>query len=140
MSVRANFADIYRECVTEVCKAERNRRGKSSYLIGQQQENKATWFLWFRPSHQWRNLFYFSRREKNRLSIVQIIDQFKFFTLRFLSRKNKEKKFILTNIFFFLTSIQFVTCALRENLSNRPLEYKLHSFWPLFCTLQSAVA
>ena len=34
---------------------------------------------------------------KNRLSIVQITHQFKFFTLRFLSRKNVEKKFVLTN-------------------------------------------
>ena len=56
---------------------------------------------------------------KNRLSIVQITHQFKFLTLRFLSRKNGEKKFVLTNNFFFLTSIQFVACALRENLSDR---------------------
>ena len=36
---------------------------------------------------------------KNRLSIDQITHQFKFFTLRFLSRKNVEKKFVLTNKF-----------------------------------------
>ena len=36
---------IYGECVTEVCEAERNWRGKSSQLIGQQQENKANWFF-----------------------------------------------------------------------------------------------
>ena len=45
--------------------------------------------------------------------------QFKFFTLRFLSRQNVENKFVLTNKFFFVTSIQFVASALRENLSNR---------------------
>ena len=39
--------------------------------------------------------------------------------LRFMSRKNVKKKFILTNKIFFVTSIQFVACALRENLSNR---------------------
>ena len=38
---------------------------------------------------------------KNRLLIVQITHQFKFFTLRFLSRKNVEKKFVLTNKTFF---------------------------------------
>ena len=37
-SVRA----IYGECVTEVCEAERNRREKSSSLIGQQQETGLT--------------------------------------------------------------------------------------------------
>jgi len=40
MSVRANFMDIYfwGECVTDVCEAEWNWIGKSSQLIGQQQE------------------------------------------------------------------------------------------------------
>ena len=36
-----------------------------------------------------------------------------------MSRKKVKKKFVLTNNFFFVTSIQFVACALRENLSNR---------------------
>ena len=39
--------------------------------------------------------------------------------LRFLSRKKVKKKFVLTNKFFFVTSIQFTACALRENLSSR---------------------
>ena len=56
---------------------------------------------------------------KNRLSIFQITHQFELFTLRFPSRKNVEKKFVLTNKIFFVTSIQFVACALRENLCNR---------------------
>ena len=56
---------------------------------------------------------------KNRLSIVQITDQFKFFILRSLSRKDEEKKFVLTNNIFFVTSIQFVACTFRENLSSR---------------------
>ena len=56
---------------------------------------------------------------KSRLLIVQITHQFKFFTLRFLSRQNvKTNSFWQTNC-FFVTSIQFVACALRENLSNR---------------------
>ena len=37
-----------------------------------------------------------------------------------MSRKKVKQKFVLTtNFFFFVTSIQFVACALRENLSNR---------------------
>ena len=39
MSMRANFANICGECVTELCEAERDWRGKSSSLIGQQQTN-----------------------------------------------------------------------------------------------------
>ena len=38
---------------------------------------------------------------KIRLSIVQMTHQFKFFTLRFLSRQNVENKFVLTNKIFF---------------------------------------
>ena len=38
---------------------------------------------------------------KIRLSIVQMTHQFKFFTLRFLSRQNVENKFVLTNKNFF---------------------------------------
>ena len=37
----------------------------------------------------------------------------------FLSRKNVEKKFVLRSKKIFATSIQFVACALRGNLSNR---------------------
>ena len=40
MPVWANFADfIYGQYVIEVCEAERNWRGKSRELIGQQQTN-----------------------------------------------------------------------------------------------------
>ena len=117
---RVSRTFIYKECVTEICVAERNWRGNYRLkLICQRQENKAYWFLWFWPRNHWRNLFHFLWREKNRLSIVKITHQFKVFTLRFLSRQNVENKFVWTNIFFFVTSFQFVACALRENLSNR---------------------
>ena len=36
---RISRMSIYGECVTEVCEAERNWRGKSSQMIGQQQTN-----------------------------------------------------------------------------------------------------
>ena len=74
-------------------------------------------FLWFRSRHHWRNLFHFSQRQNNRLSIVQITDQFNFFTLGFLSRKKRNSFWQAKT--FFLTWIQFVACALQENLSNR---------------------
>ena len=38
---------------------------------------------------------------KNRLWIVQVTYQFKFFSLSFLSRKKVKKKFVLTNKNFF---------------------------------------
>ena len=37
-----NLVDIHRECVVEVCEAERNWRGKSSELIRQWQETCLT--------------------------------------------------------------------------------------------------
>ena len=110
---------IYGECVTEVCEAEWNWHRKSSQLIGHQQQNKANWFLWFRSRYHWRNLLHFSQRVKIVFRSSKITHQFKFFTFRFLSRKNREKKFILKYKSFFVTSIEFVPCALRENLSNR---------------------
>ena len=48
---------------------------------------------------------------KSRLSIVQITHQFKFFTLRFLTRQIVENKLMFIR--------NFVACASRENLSNR---------------------
>ena len=33
---------------------------------------------------------------------------------------------------FFVTSIQFVACALRENVFNQSSEVQLYSFWALF--------
>ena len=97
MSVGANFAGIYLQGMRD-----RSMRSGTELAreIGQQQENNANWFLWFRLSHHWRNLFLFSQREKIVFSIVQITDQFKSFTLRFLSRQNVENKIVLTNNFF----------------------------------------
>ena len=136
---------IYRECVTEVCEAKRNWRKKSSELIGQQQENKANWVLWFRPSNRWRNLFHFLRQEKNRLSIVQMTDQFNSFTLRFLSRQNVENKFVLTNKIFFrnFNPIRRLRVARKPSCLTGPLEFKYCVMFALvlgvICTIRSAV-
>ena len=67
----------------------------------------------FRPSHHCCNLFHFSQREK-----VVFTSSKLHIKSSFSSRKTVEKKFILTNKFFFVTSIQFIACALRANLSN----------------------
>ena len=121
MSVRANFADI---CLRRM----RDRSMRSGTELAREiqvtdwstagEEGKLVFVVLTTPSLvQFISLF---TTEKNPLSIVQITYQFKFFTLRFLSRKKVEKKFVLTNKFFFLvTSIQFIACALRENLSNQ---------------------
>ena len=68
MCVQANFADIY-------LRGMRDRSMRSGTELAREiqlteQENKANWFSWFRPRHHWRNLFHFSQREKNRLSIA----------------------------------------------------------------------
>ena len=89
MSVWANFADIYL----------RGMRDRSMLGAG----NPANWLVNSRRTRQTgfcRNLFHFSQREK----IVQVTYQFKFFTLRFVSRKKLKKKFVLTNNFFFFVN------------------------------------
>ena len=121
MSMRANFADIYLQGM-------RNRSMRSGTDLAREiqltdwstagERGKLVLVVSTKPSlAQFISLF---TTGKNRLSIVQITHQLKFFTLRFLSRKKVERKFVWTNkFFFFVTSIQFVACALRENLSNR---------------------
>ena len=132
---------IYRECVTEVYEAKRNWRGKSSQLIGQQQQNNSNWFCRFRSRHHWRNLFHFSHGKKNRLLIVQITDQFNFFTERFLSRKNLGKKFVLTSKNFFRKLNSF--CRLRKKLSNRSSRVQIPRDicyrFGRYCTLRSGI-
>ena len=104
MFVRANFADIY-------LRGKRNRSMRSGTELAREiqltgwstvgEQGKLV-FLWFRPSHHWRNfMISLFTTGKNRLSIVQIMHKFKFFSLRFLSRKNVKKKFVLTNKNFF---------------------------------------
>ena len=116
MSVRANFVDIY-------LKGMRDRRIRGGTELAREIQ-PTDWStageqgkISTKPSlAQFISLF---TTGKNRLLIVQITDQFKFFTIRFLSRQIVENKFVLTNKIFLVTSIQFVACALRENLSNR---------------------
>ena len=103
--------------MTEVCEAERNWRGKSS------RRTRQTGFCGF--DHAITGAIYFTfDNGKSCLAIVQIRvspNQFKFFTLRFLSRKNLEKKLVLTNKIFFcnFNAIQFIACVLGENLPNQ---------------------
>ena len=100
MSVRANFADIY-------LRGMRDRRMRSETELTQEiqltdwstagEQGKLVFVVSITPSlAQFISLFTLG---KNRFSIVQITHLFKFFTSRFLSRKNVEKKFVVTNNF-----------------------------------------
>ena len=110
---------IYGECMTGVCQTEWNWRGKSNLLIGQQKENKAKWFLRFRPSYHWHNLFHFSQREKIVFRSSKLHINWSIFALRFVPRKKRRKEIRFDqHILLFETSIQFVACVLGENLSN----------------------
>ena len=102
MSVRANFADIY-------LRGMRDRSMRSGTELAREiqltdwstagEQGKLVFVVSTTPSlAQFISLF---TTGKNRLWIVQITHQFKFFTLRFLSRKNVEKKFVLRNKSFF---------------------------------------
>ena len=102
MSVWANFADIYLRGI-------RDRSMESGMELAREiqltdwstagEQGKLIFVVPTKPSLvQFISLF---TTGKNHLSIVQITHQFKFFTLRFLSRKNIEKKFVLTNKNFF---------------------------------------
>ena len=51
--------------------------------------------------HAITGAIYFTFHNRNPLSILKITDQSKFFNLRFLSRKNEQKKFVLTSKNFF---------------------------------------
>ena len=98
MSVRANFVDIY-------LRGMRDRSMRSGTELAREiqptdwstagEQGKLVFVVSTKPSlAQFISLF---TTGKSRLSIVQITHQFKFFTSRFLSRKNLEKKFVLTS-------------------------------------------
>ena len=124
MSVRPNFADIHLRGIRDVKRCISTRMPSGTELAREIQltdwstaREQGKLVLRFRL-HHWRNLFHFSQREKIVFRLSKLYINCSIFTQRFLSRKNVEKKLILTK-FFFVTSIQFVACALRENLSNR---------------------
>ena len=81
--------------------ARRNRIGAgnpANLLVNKRRTGQSGFCDFGQPSR--RNLFPFSKG-KNRLSIFPITHQLKFFTLRFLSRKNLGKELVLTNKSFF---------------------------------------
>ena len=74
MYVRANFADIYLQGMSD-----------RSMQSGMELAREIQLTVWSTAGEQGKLVFCgfdFSQREKNRLSIVQITDQFKFFTLK----------------------------------------------------------
>ena len=102
MSMRANFAYIY-------LRGMRDRSMRSGTELAQEIQLTD----WSTAGKQGKLVFVVSTTQslvqfislfttgKNRHWIVQITHQFKFFTLRFLSRKKGEKKFVLRNKSFF---------------------------------------
>ena len=106
MSVRANFADTYlrgmrdrsmrsgMELAREIQLTDRSTAGEQGKLV-------------FVVSTKLSLAQFISllTTGKHPLSIVQMTHQFKFSTLRFLSRKNVEKKFVLTNKICFCNFI-----------------------------------
>ena len=102
MSVRANFADIY-------LRGMRDRSMRSGTELAREiqltdwstagERGKVFFLVSITPSlAQCISLF---TTGKNRLWIFQVTHQFKFFSLRFLTRKKVKKKFVLTNKIFF---------------------------------------
>ena len=119
MSVRANFVDIYLQGM-------RDRRMRSGMELAPEiqltdwstagERGKLVFVVSTKPSCTGAIYSTFTTR-KIRLSIVQITHQFKFFTLRFLSRQNVENKFVLTDKIFFrdLEPIRCL-CVARKSL------------------------
>ena len=100
MSVWANFADIY-------LRGMRDRSVRSGTELAREiqltdwstarEQGKLVFVVSIKPSlAQFISLF---TAGKNRLSIIQMTRQFKFFTLRFLSRKKRRKEIVLTKTF-----------------------------------------
>ena len=100
--MRANFADIYLQGI-------RDKRMRSGTELAREMQLTD----WSTAGEQDKLVFAVSTEQslaqfislfttgKNRLSIVQMTHQFKFFTLRFLSRQNVKNKFVLTKKIVF---------------------------------------
>jgi len=138
MSVQVNFADIYLQGM-----GDRSMQSgmelpweiqlTDSWTAGAQ--GKLVLVVLTKPSLG--NLFHFSQQEKYRPSIIQITDQFKFFTLRFLSKQNLENKFILTNKIFFhkfspSCCLHIARKPVKPVLLSTNTKWYLYSFWALF--------
>ena len=97
-------------CVKEVCEAERNWRGKSSQMIGQQHKNKTNF------DQAITSAIYFTFRNGKKSSLHR--PNYTSIQVSCLEKTLKRNSFWRPK-FFFVTSIQFIACALRTNLSNR---------------------
>ena len=93
MSVRANFADIYFRQMRDRSMPSGTELAREIQLTDWStagELDKLVFVVSTKPSlAQFMSLF---TTGKNRLSIVQISHHFKFFILRFLSRKKKRRK------------------------------------------------
>jgi len=88
MSVRANFADIYQQGMRYRSMRSRTELAREIQLTDWStagEQVKLVFVISTKPSLA--QFISFFTTGKNRLSIVQITHQFKFFALRFLSKK-----------------------------------------------------
>ena len=115
MSVAANFADIYLQGIRD--RSIQNRIGAENpdnWLVNSSRTTQTglcgfdqaiTGAIYF-TFHDWKKSS-FDRRNHTSLEVFH-----------FIQDQTLKHKFVLTNKIFFANSIQFVACALRENLSN----------------------
>ena len=92
MSVRANFADIYLPGMGHRSMRSGTELAREIQLTDWStagEQGKLVFAVSTKPSLAQFILLFTTR--KNRLSIVEITHQFKFFTLRFLSRKRRKE-------------------------------------------------
>ena len=102
MSVRANFADIYLRGMRDRSMGGGTELAREIQLTDwstAKEQGKLVFVVSTTPSLAQCILLFTTG--KNRLWIVQVTHQSKFFSLRFLSRKKVKKKFVLTNKNFF---------------------------------------
>ena len=131
MSVRANFTG---NAWQKHAKRDGIGTGNPANWLVNSKRTRQTGF--YDPRHHWRNLFHFSQPESSfnpeNYRSIQVFQ----FKISVKKKRTKESRFDKQQ-FFFVTWIQFLAFALRENLSN-PVLYStnppwyLHSFWALF--------
>ena len=146
MSVQANFADIHLRGMRDRSMRSETELAREIQLTDWStagEKGKLVFLVSTTPSlSQCISLF---TTGKNRLWIVQVTRQFKFFSLRFLSRKKVKKKFVLTNKNFFRNfyPIRCLRARCEKTCLAGPLEYKYRVIFVLvlgvICTLRSAV-
>ena len=112
--MRANFADIYLQGMRDRSMGNETELAREIQLTDWStagEQDKLVFVVSITPSLG--QFIHFLQREKSSFHRSNFTDQFNFFTLRFLSRKNAGKKSVLTskNIFLDLHPIRRLRVA-----------------------------